>query len=307
MEIEKTLTVAAPAAGIWQLLLDPNVMGACVPGMQSIEVISDVEYVSHIQVKIAFISARFRIKTHIVEMRAPHYLRSEGTGEDASVASSLKQDSEIFLTELPDGRTELRARVQVEVLGRLGTFGLSIMKTKADRMWDEFCRNLVARLENPDGAAPAMGTVQPAAPAPMPAQASTPTAAETAAPHPGPAGRGTSSPAAAPLPRARPPAAAPAPMVVAPAPAQTIPTQPAVATVNGHPTAASAHEAAAMPVRHGGGWLSRWLGRGAATADRGPLGDICVEVRRHGETIIVRWPAQHADACSAWLRDYLKP
>ena len=146
MDIEKTLVIAAPAERVWALLLDPKVMGQCVPGMQSIEVISDVEYVSVIQVKIAFVSARFKIKTTITEQRAPHYLRSEGTGEDASVASSLKQTSEIFLTDLSDGTTELRMTISVDVLGRLGTFGLNVMKTKADRMWDEFAVKLQARL-----------------------------------------------------------------------------------------------------------------------------------------------------------------
>jgi carbon monoxide dehydrogenase subunit G len=146
MDIEKTLNIAAPAERVWALLLDPKVMGECVPGMQSIEVISDVEYVSVIQVKIAFVSARFNIKTTITEQRPPHYLRSEGTGQDASVASSLKQISEIFLTQLPDGSTELRMTISVDVLGRLGTFGLNVMKTKADRMWDEFAVKLQARL-----------------------------------------------------------------------------------------------------------------------------------------------------------------
>ena len=146
MEIEKTVTVAAPAPQVWAMLLDPNVMGGCVPGMQSIEVISEDEYIALMHVKISFISAKFKLKTRIVERRAPYYLRTEGTGEDTSVASSLKQQSEIFLSELPDGLTELRIKVQVDVVGRLGTFGLSVMKTKADRMWDEFARNLATRL-----------------------------------------------------------------------------------------------------------------------------------------------------------------
>jgi hypothetical protein len=34
------------------------------------------------------------------------------------------------------------------VLGRLGTFGLSAMKTKTDRLWEEFARNLQSRLES---------------------------------------------------------------------------------------------------------------------------------------------------------------
>lgn len=175
MEIEKTMTVAAPADQVWRMLLDPNVMGSCVPGMKSIEVISDTEYVAVIHVKISFISAKFRLKTTIVEQTAPHYLRCEGTGEDASVASSLKQQSEIFLAALPDGGTELRMKVKVDVLGRLGTFGLSVMKTKADRMWDEFGQNLQVRL---GGGAP----VTPAAAEPGMAPRPTPVAVPATSP-----------------------------------------------------------------------------------------------------------------------------
>ena len=146
MEIEKLLTLAAPPAQVWAMLLDPMVMGACVPGMKSIKVVSDTEYLAEMHVKIAFVSARFKLRTTIVETRPPHYLRSEGTGEDTSVASSLKQVSEIFLTETAGGQTALRMKIKVDVLGRLGTFGLSVMKTKADRMWDEFGIKLAERL-----------------------------------------------------------------------------------------------------------------------------------------------------------------
>ncbi|WP_237716994.1 hypothetical protein [Cupriavidus basilensis] len=53
------------------------------------------------------------------------------------------------------------------------------------------------------------------------------------------------------------------------------------------------------------GWWSRWFSP-AASVDRGPLTDICIEVRQPNATITVRWPAQHAGECAAWLRDYLK-
>lgn len=154
MEIEKTLMLDAPPARVWALLLDPNAMGACVPGMESIDVISDDEYVAVMKVKIAFISARFKLKTRIVERDEPRYLRAEGTGEDASVASSLKQSSEMWLQAREDGGTELRMKVKVDVLGRMGTFGLGVMKTKADRMWDEFGVNAAARLDGAAAAAP---------------------------------------------------------------------------------------------------------------------------------------------------------
>ncbi|CAG2141430.1 hypothetical protein LMG31506_02466 [Cupriavidus yeoncheonensis] len=257
MEIEKTLVTAAPPARVWELLLDPNVMGACVPGMESIEVISDVEYIAHMAVKIAFINARFRLHTKIVETRAPHYLRTEGTGEDASVASSLRQSSEIFLTEQEDGSTQLRIRVQVDVLGRLGTFGLSVMKTKADRMWDEFGANLLARL-SPQGAQAVAGAAPVAVAAPRAA--------------------------------AMPAVAAPAPLAAG--------NGPNIGPNNGHAVGAPALNG------HGGGLLSRLFGR--APAQRGPHSDICVELRRRDETIVVRWPAQYGEQCAGWLRDYLK-
>ena len=138
------MTVAAPQARVWDLLLDPKIMAGCVPGTQSVDVVSDVEYVADIRVKISFIAARFKIKTTIVEARRPDYLRIEGTGEDSSVASSMTQSSELFLTDLGDGRTEIRIKARTAVLGRLGSFGLSVMKTKADRMWDEFGANFSA-------------------------------------------------------------------------------------------------------------------------------------------------------------------
>lgn len=193
MEIEKKLTVSASPQQVWNLLLNPQIMAGAVPGMKSIDVISPTEYVAEMHQKISFISAKFKLKTKIVEQVAPEYMRVEGTGEDASVASSLKQTSEVFLAPLPEGGTELRIKVNVDVLGRLGAFGLSVMKTKADRLWDEFANNLAARLEagdippaaliasappaalNTTGPSPVAAPHQPVTPTPAPAPATTTT------------------------------------------------------------------------------------------------------------------------------------
>ena len=147
MKIEKTTMLTAPIERVWRLLLDPEVMRVCVPGIESVEMFDDTEFIVGIHVKMAFVNARFKIRGSIVEMRPPSYLRSIGTGEDSSFTSSLKQSSEVFLDDRGDGRIELRTKVNIEVFGRLGTFGVSMLKTKADRMWEEFGRNVAAHLE----------------------------------------------------------------------------------------------------------------------------------------------------------------
>ena len=147
MDIEKSMELASTPDQLWSLLLDPQTMAGCVPGMQSIEVVSDIEYLVSLKVKIAFVTASFKIRTHVLEQKPPLYLKSAGVGEDAALASSLKHQSEIFLTPLESGMTQLRILTHVDVLGRVGTFGLSAMKTKTDRMWDELAASLKAKLE----------------------------------------------------------------------------------------------------------------------------------------------------------------
>jgi len=156
MELELSRGFDASAERLWSVLLDPDKMAKCVPGMKSVEVISDTEYRARIQVKIAFISAKFDVRTVITEMTPPRYLRCETAGEDNTVGSSVKSVSEMFLTSLDEGGTELRVTAKATVLGRLGTLGLNPMRTKAERMWEQFCTNLEAELADPgtDGSGP---------------------------------------------------------------------------------------------------------------------------------------------------------
>lgn len=331
MEIEKTLTVAAPPAQVWQMLLDPTVMAAAVPGMQSIEVHSPTEYSAVIAQKIAFISAKFKLNTRIVEQRPPEYLRAEGTGEDASVASSLKQTSEVFLSPSPDGGTALRIKVNVELLGRLGSFGLAAMKTKADRLWEEFGANLARSIESGQAALPAAASVASAASANSLDSAPGFAAAPVSVPAPAPAAtntHGLNSLDGLPPPVLPQPAASGAKAQQAPTPAsaQAVAPPMAAAVTPGAATqaasapvpipvstpAAPALAASAAPavstvqeVSSPGLW-GRLFGKGRSqTIVHGGSAVIRVELRQREQTLHVEWPAEQAQECHAWLSTVL--
>lgn len=271
MEIEKTLTVAAPREQVWALLLDPRVMAGAVPGMQSIDVLSPTEYVAVMHQTISFIKAKFKLRTRITEQRAPEYLCAEGSGEDTAAASSLKQRSEMFLTATPDGGTELRIKARVDLLGRLGTFGLSVMKTKADRLWDEFGNNLKARIEAGDTA-----TVSGLVDSSVPAAVTEPAASPAPAPQPSVAARVEAPP---PLP---PTAAPPRPAVNVSAPATT------------------------QELPESGFWSRLLGGRGMRPGAGGASArSIRVEVRQLDRTITVEWPVEAAGECRQWLQELM--
>jgi carbon monoxide dehydrogenase subunit G len=147
VRIEKTVTVKAPLQRAWEVLLDPAAVAACVPGVERIEPVDATHFVVTVNVKVGIVRARFKIHVAVTETRPPHYLRSEGRGEEAGLTSSLRQSTELELKELGPSETELRVATDVEVFGALGTFGYSVMKGKADRMWEEFAANLQTRIE----------------------------------------------------------------------------------------------------------------------------------------------------------------
>ena len=146
MQIANTIIVDAPIQKIWDFLLDAKKVAACVPGVENVEAVDADHYIVDVTAKVGFIKAKFKLKLGIVEKRQPTYMRSEGSGDESGMTSSLKTVTELSLKEMGPNQTELSATTDVNVFGKLGTFGHSVIKGKADKMWEEFGSNLKAQL-----------------------------------------------------------------------------------------------------------------------------------------------------------------
>ena len=147
MRVEKTVVVKAPIQRAWELLLAPVAIGACVPGVERIELIDATRFVVSVNVKVGIVRARFRVNVTVTETRPPYYLKSVGVGDEAGLTSSLRQTTEMELKEVGPNETEIRVRNDTDVFGVLGTFGYTVIKGKAERMWEEFAANLKTRIE----------------------------------------------------------------------------------------------------------------------------------------------------------------
>lgn len=147
MKLEGTFSVDAPRATVWSAIRDPALMARCIPGCDSADRIDDTSYRAVVGVKFGPISARFNLVVEIEEEIAPHLVRSRARGEEGTRASVLSASNVLTLDEREPGRTDVAWSSEVLLTGRLGKYGLGLMRKKAESLSAEFVRAFAASVQ----------------------------------------------------------------------------------------------------------------------------------------------------------------
>lgn len=153
MKLDGRFEVAAPRIAVWEAIRDPQVMAICIPGCEAAERITDTAYRAIVSVKLGPIGARFNLVVEIEEEVAPSLVRSRARGEEGTRASVLSSDNVLSLAEPEPGKTEVDWSADVNLTGRLGKYGLGLMKKKAEALSQEFVVSFRKRLEEGGAAA----------------------------------------------------------------------------------------------------------------------------------------------------------
>jgi uncharacterized protein len=149
MRIEDRFVVAAPRERVWLAIKDPSIVAPCIPGCQGVEVVSPTLYKASIRVQLGPIKAEFNVDVEILSETAPEEVRSRTRGEEGGRASSLSAENTLRLTALSDNETEVFYASEAAVVGRLGKFGLGVMKKKAESFGRDFAAAFKRRIEQP--------------------------------------------------------------------------------------------------------------------------------------------------------------
>jgi carbon monoxide dehydrogenase subunit G len=148
MILEGKLMLTAPIQKLWDSLLEPETLQACIPGAEKIEQVDNKTYDCQIKQKVGPISVRFKFTTFLTQMDAPTHMEMQGEGEDIGKAGRFSQKTSIDLRETEDGQVEISYRCDANIVGRLAMFGDRIMRAKAKTIEAEFTEALKARFEN---------------------------------------------------------------------------------------------------------------------------------------------------------------
>jgi carbon monoxide dehydrogenase subunit G len=150
MKIDERFTIPAPIDRVWAFIRNPDQVAPCIPGCTGVEMISPTSYRSTIAVTLGPISARFNLVVQIVEEQPPTRLVCQTKGEEGTRASMVTASSEIVLTAVSERETEIHCTSDMSIVGRLGKFGLGIMKKRATQLAAEFAASVRERMQAVD-------------------------------------------------------------------------------------------------------------------------------------------------------------
>jgi uncharacterized protein len=132
MKFEGSVAIDAPRDKVWAFVIDPQQVGQCGPGVESIEVIDDTHFKAVAKVGIGFINARFTVNMEMAEQEPPSravikaHGQAPGSAVDATAAMSLS-DGE-------DGGTRMDWNADVAISGSLASLGARLIEGTANKM-----------------------------------------------------------------------------------------------------------------------------------------------------------------------------
>lgn len=133
----KSEKLAASREIVRAKLNDPDVLSACIPGCEHLEVIGENEFQAVATNKIGPVKARFRGKVRLTDLDPPNSYKINGEG-DGGIAGFAKGGASVTLTET-DGGALLSYNVEAQIGGKLAQLGQRLIK----RCRQEACRRLL--------------------------------------------------------------------------------------------------------------------------------------------------------------------
>ena len=132
MQFKGTVVIAAPRDRVWAFLMDPNQVGGCGPGVESIEVVDDDHFEAKAKVGIGFISARFTVDMTMAEKTPPDLAILKAHGQ--APGSAVDATANMALSGPAEGPTTMDWSADVLIAGTLASVGARLIEGTANNM-----------------------------------------------------------------------------------------------------------------------------------------------------------------------------
>jgi uncharacterized protein len=145
MELSGSLEVAAPRDRVWAFIVDPQQVGWCGPGVESIEQLDPTRYRATAKVGIGVISTRFSVDLELVSADPQDVVVIQARGH--APASVVEASGEMRLTGPSDGPTTMAWQATIRLEGAIASLGERLVQGTARKLADEAFACIKTRLE----------------------------------------------------------------------------------------------------------------------------------------------------------------
>jgi hypothetical protein len=137
--------LAASRETVWAKLNDPEVLKSCIPGCETLEMLSENEFQAVATNKIGPVKARFKGKVRLTDLDPPNSYKISGEG-DGGISGFAKGGATVVLTP-KDGGTLLSYRVEAQIGGKLAQLGQRLINGVAKKLADDFFAKFAAAVQ----------------------------------------------------------------------------------------------------------------------------------------------------------------
>jgi carbon monoxide dehydrogenase subunit G len=158
LRIEKTFQISGPIEKVWAFLSDPRRVAPCVPGAKITDQLDEKTYKGTISVKVGPAVSDYSGELQILRIDCENYeIELLGKGQDVRGRGSASMKMTGKLRVVDGGKTEMTSVSEVNLVGIVAQMGARVITEVSNVMFGQFTINLLARLQQPEGASDAPG------------------------------------------------------------------------------------------------------------------------------------------------------
>lgn len=136
MDIAGEQLISVPQSRVWDALNDPQILKACIPGCESIQLVTENQYKILMTVAVGPVKAKFTGDLTLSDIDAPNSYALTFAG-NGGVAGFGKGGAQVSLS--PEGAdTKLAYTASAQVGGKLAQVGSRLIDSVAKKMAEEF-------------------------------------------------------------------------------------------------------------------------------------------------------------------------
>ena len=146
MQLSGTVNIKAPRQTVWDFLTDPNQVAKCAPGVESVELLEGGRKFKAIAaIGFGTVKAKFSGDGEFVELDAPNRAKIKAHGNAPGSAADVM--SEMFLTDGPEGSTDMRYTANITILGQLASLAARMMMPVSQKLTEQFFAEVKKKIE----------------------------------------------------------------------------------------------------------------------------------------------------------------